>query len=196
MTVFSAHNWRDNAELIADVGSMGFIKGKVLDATFGMGIFWNDFKPDELVTNDLHVESADFHYDYRQFPEDWENEFETVVFDPPYKLNGTPDNELVDVRYGVHRKQSVKDRMDSIIDGAKECYRCVKKGGFLLVKVQNQVSSGRMWFQTDLVTQALNELGAKKVAELHFLRTPRPQPSGRTVKHPRSNFSTLMIFKK
>lgn len=196
MTVFSAHNWRDNAELIADVGSMGFIKGKVLDATFGMGIFWNDFKPDELVTNDLHVESADFHYDYRQFPEDWENEFETVVFDPPYKLNGTPDNELVDVRYGVHRKQSVKDRMDSIIDGAKECYRCVKKGGFLLVKVQNQVSSGRMWFQTDLVTQALNELGAKKVAELHFLRTPRPQPSGRAVKHPRSNFSTLMIFKK
>ena len=191
----AAHYWRNNGELIADVASLGFIKGKVLDATYGLGAFWSSYIPNELISNDLYT-AADYSYSFTNFPSHWENKWDTTVFDPPYKLNGTPSQGQIDKAYGVHKKATLQERMDLIIAGAKECYRVTKDKGFILIKVQDQVSSGKMHFQTDAVSSALVELGAAKVAQMHFLRSPRPQPQGRKQVHPRSNFSTLMVFKK
>ena len=101
----------------------------------------------------------------------------------------------------MHRIASVKERLSLIIDGALECLRVVKPSGYLAVKVQNQVASGRLHFQTDLVTQVLGGCSysiaekARKIAEFHLLRAPRPQPHNRQV-NPYNNYSTLMIFKK
>ena len=189
--IMAAHKWSNNAALIADVISLGFIHGDILDATYGLGRFWSKCRPEGLVTNDKYTE-ADFNFDFTSFPHEWGSKFDSVVFDPPYKLNGTSTLES-DVPYGVHKPATVEKRLDLIVAGAIECLRLVKKGGFFLVKVQNQVSSGRMHFQTDMVTQALN---ARKVAQMHLLTNPRPQPKGRRQIHPRSNYSTLMIFKK
>ena len=191
----AAHYWRNNGELIADVANLGFIKGKVLDAAYGSGAFWGSHTPTELVSNDLYT-AADYSYNFTNFPSHWKDKWDTTVFDPPYKLNGTPSHGQVDKAYGVHKKATLQERMDLIIAGAKECYRVTKDKGFILVKVQDQVSSGKMHFQTDAVSSALVELGAVKVAQMHFLRHPRPQPQGRKQVHPRSNFSTLMVFKK
>jgi len=191
----AAHYWRNNGELIAAVASMGFIKGKVLDAAYGTGAFWSSYVPNDLTSNDLHT-AADYSYNFTDFPSHWENKWDTTVFDPPYKLNGTPSQGQVDKAYGVHRKATLQERMDLITDGSRECYRVTKDKGFLLIKVQDQVSSGKMHFQTDTVSSALIELGAVKAAQMHFLRSPRPQPQGRKQVHPRSNFSTLMVFKK
>ena len=191
----AAHYWRNNGELIADVASLGFIKGKILDTTYGLGAFWGSYTPKELASNDLYT-AADYSYNFTNFPSHWENKWDTTVFDPPYKLNGTPSQGQVDKAYGVHKKATLQERMDLIIAGAKECCRVTKDKGFILVKVQDQVSSGKMHFQTDAVSSALVELGAVKVAQMHFLRHPRPQPQGRKQVHPRSNFSTLMVFKK
>ena len=84
----AAHYWRNNGELIADVASLGFIKGKVLDATYGLGAFWSSYTPNELISNDLYT-AADYSYSFTNFPSHWENKWDTTVFDPPYKLNGT-----------------------------------------------------------------------------------------------------------
>ena len=180
---------------MAAAASMGFIKGKVLDAAYGSGVFWSSYAPSDLTSNDLYT-AADYSYNFTDFPLNWENKWDTTVFDPPYKLNGTPSQGQVDKAYGVHKKATIQERMDLIIDGARECYRVTKDKGFILVKVQDQVSSGKMHFQTDAVSSALRELGAVKVTQMHFLRSPRPQPQGRNQVHPRSNFSTLMVFKK
>jgi hypothetical protein len=191
----TANYWRNNGELIADVASLGFIRGNVLDAAYGAGAFWTSYTPSNLTSNDLYT-PADYSYNFTEFPLNWENKWDTTVLDAPYKLNGTPSQGQVDKAYGVHKKATIQERMDLIIDGAKECYRITKGKGFILVKVQDQVSSGKMHFQTDAVSSALKELGAVKVAQLHFLRSPRQQPQGRRQVHPRSNFSTLMVFKK
>jgi len=189
--IMAAYKWSNNAHLIADVIKLGFIHGDILDATYGLGRFWSKCRPNGLITNDLYTE-ADFNFDFTDFPQAWSKKYDVVVFDPPYKLNGTPSVES-DIVYGVHKPATIEERHDLIVAGAIECLRLVKKGGFLLVKVQNQVSSGRMHFQTDIVTQALN---ARKVAQMHLLTNPRPQPKGRRQIHPRSNYSTLLIFKR
>jgi len=188
----AAHKWANNGELIADVQKLGFLNGKVLDATYGLGRFWSKTEGVDLTTNDLYTE-ADHHYDFTTFPDEWASSFDSVVFDPPYKLNGTPTDNSSDKDYGVHKAATIQERLGLMIDGSKECLRLVKKGGFLLVKCQDQVSSGRMHFQSDILTNAID---ARKVVQMHLLTNPRPQPKGRRQIHPRSNFSTLMIFKK
>jgi hypothetical protein len=191
----AAHPWQNNGKLMADVADLGFIKGKVLDATYGLGAFWNCYTPTELYSNDLYT-PATYSYNFTDFPPEWENKWDTTVFDPPYKLNGTPSQGQIDKAYGVHKKATLQERMNLIIEGAKECHRITKDKGFILIKVQDQVSSGKMHFQTDAVSCTLGKLGATKIAQMHLLRNPRPQPEGRSQIHPRSNFSTLMVFKK
>ena len=134
--IMAAYKWSNNAHLIADVIKLGFIHGDILDATYGLGRFWSKCRPNGLITNDLYTE-ADFNFDFTDFPQAWSKKYDVVVFDPPYKLNGTPSVES-DIVYGVHKPATIEERHDLIVAGAIECLRLVKKGGFLLVKVQNQ----------------------------------------------------------
>ena len=91
--------YRDNADLIAYVARLGYLDGTVLDATYGLGTFWKDFKPDTLITNDLY-KPADHAWDFLDLP-CRDGEFDSVVYDPDYKLNGTPALPEMDDRYGV-----------------------------------------------------------------------------------------------
>ena len=154
MTILAAHKWATNGDLIADVAGLGFIHGSVLDATYGEGVFWSKTRPEGLITNDLY-KPADHQFDFTSFPPSWGDRYDCVVFDPPYKLNGTP-TEAVDGRYGVDKVATLQERLDLIVKGAIECMRLVRTGGYLLVKCQDQVASGRMHFQSDLITQALD----------------------------------------
>lgn len=185
-------NWANNAELMADVQTLGFLDDDhpVWDATYGMGTFWKLRRPAMLFGSDLHpgkgVATIDF-TDSGFADRQWHS----VIFDPPYKLNGTPDPE-VDEIYGVDTYTRWQDRMELIRAGVEECAR-VTGDGYLLVKCMNQVSSGKVRWQTDLVAEAAKGFG--KVCEFN-MPTGRPQPMGRRQVHPRNNVSTLMILKR
>lgn len=193
-----AHRWGTNAKMIAEaVVPLGYIEGYVLDATYGPhGGFWRNYQPESLATNDLNAEAAMFHDDFRALR--WaRGEFDTVVFDPPYKLVGTPAMGDMDNRFGTEEEHASLNRdgkLSMIRDGAIDCLRVTSK--WLLVKVMDQVEGGRMRWQTDLVTDALCPLGARKVDRFDFLTTPRPQPGDRGQKTARSNYSTLLVFLK
>ena len=195
MAVMAAHAWGTNAEMIADIADLGYIGDTVLDATYGLGRFWSKYQPNNLISNDAHPLRGDLSYDFTSFPEDWEGQYDTVVFDPPYKLNGTPTLGKMDEDYGIATYTSLNDKLDLISRGVTECVRVTKAGGTILVKIQDQVASGRMWFQSDMVHDTLCGI-ANKVAVFHFLTKPRPQPEGRRQINARNNYSTLLIFKK
>jgi hypothetical protein len=183
--ILRAHTWPTNAHLMADVAALGYVTGTVFDATYGLGNFWTEYRPDLLVTNDLYT-PADFALDFTKTGF-LDGMFSTVVFDPPYKLNGTPSE--ADVPYGVHFPTRWQDRMDLIARGTEECARITNT--FLLVKCMDQVCSGAMRWQTDLVTEAAN---ITKVDRFDFLSSPRPQPGTRRQVHAASNYSTLLVF--
>lgn len=187
MLVEAAHHWPTNAHLIADVAKLGYLDGTVLDATYGDGNFWTQWKPDVLVTNDLY-KIADYAWDYRtRYHTDT---YDSVVFDPPYKLRGTPAQPAFDDQYGIEKAMRWQDIMDDIRIGAENCYRIARR--YLLVKCKDQVVSGKVRWQTNMVTTAI---GVEHLVDrFDYLKTPQPQKAGRRRVHASRNYSTLLVF--
>jgi hypothetical protein len=188
--VLGAYAWSTNAAMIADVARLGYLCGTVLDATYGEGKFWTEFRPPWMLTNDSR-KSADFSDDYRDMR--WaDRSFDSVVFDPDYKLTGTPSSVEKDARYGTDEPKRWQDRMSDIELGAAECWRITRK--YLLVKCMDQVVSGKMVWQTDRITRVVERYGGRKKDRFDFLNTPQPQPEGRKQVHARRCYSTLLVF--
>lgn len=197
--VLGIRAWPSNAELIADCAQLGYLREewRTLDPTYGYGTFWKVWKPRELVASDLDPEkSPEGHpVDFTALP--WaDRSFDCVVFDPPYKLNGTPDGiDGVDERYGVHDETTNwRDRMRLIRSGISECAR-VLGDGYLLVKCQDQSCAGKTRWQTVNFTNYAATLDLGLVDRFDFL-SYRPQPFGRRQVSARRNASTLLVFKR
>jgi hypothetical protein len=187
--------WTSNAELIEDCARLGYLRRewRTLDCTYGLGTFWKQWCPDCLVGTDVHPTKAlTFAADFTALPFP-DRSFDSVVFDPPYKLNGTPD-AVVDARYGVDRSMRWQQRMDLIRDGIEECAR-VLGDGYLLLKCQDQVCSGKVRWQTHEFVGLADYLGLGLVDRLDML-SYRPQPAGRSQVHARRNSSSLLVFKR
>ena len=197
MTVLAAHRWHTNGHMIADVAQLGYLDGRVFDATYGQGAFWKIWRPENLVTNDLHTD-ADHHYDFRMFPREWQSFFDAVVFDPPYKLNGTsrPQDFATDNPYGVAGPYvSAKARDALMVDGLIQCSWVTRR--YLLVKCQDQVCSGHMHWQTVMMIDAARTWSMELVDRFDLLGKHRPQPmEGRQQKHAHGRPSTLLVFRK
>lgn len=202
--VLSFGGWADNAELIADCARLGYLRKdwRTLDTTYGMGSFWKLWEPDVLVGCDLDPDKSPvgIPVDFTDLPF-IDRSFDAVVFDPPYKL-GTPETAYVnktkhafDSLYGVDKVAlRWQDRMDLIRSGLAECAR-VLGDGYLLVKCQDQVCSGKIRWQTDAVTVWARGLGLGKVDRFDF-KSYRPQPKGRRQVHAARNTSQLLVFKR
>lgn len=196
--VLSVGTWKNNAELIRDVAHLYLDPAwVVLDATWGMGGFWKEWSPVSgfLVKADLYpLPGIELRADFRRLPFA-SGSLDAAVFDPPYRLNGTPDLGAFDDRYGIGEYVPWQERMTLILDGAVECGRTVRKGGILIVKIQDQVCSGKVVWQTDEVTAALAGT-MQKVDRFDFVNAARKQPAGRKQVHARRNASQLLVFRK
>lgn len=188
--VLTAEAWATNGHLMADVARLGYLNGRVLDATWGMGVFWRECAPAELVGMDLDPTKAPHvRADFRALPFA-AGSFDVVVFDPPYKLNGRP-TEAADGRYGVHVPASPAGRMGLIFDGLADCLRVARH--HVLVKCQDEVVSGHKVWQTQEIPRWAEQHGWKLVDRFDRLGRPRDQPHRRQV-HTRQNYSTLLVL--
>lgn len=180
-----------NAQLMADCARLGYLDGRVLDLTYGLGRFWTECQPTHLITNDLHT-AADLTVDWTA--PDAHARFahlgpiDVVVFDPPYKLNGTASLPS-DAGYGVHR---AGDRMAAIEAGLQTA-RLIQPRR-VLVKVQDQVVAGRKVWQTMFVWEEMLAAGGWKLRDQLHVSSYRPQPGGRRQVHARQDYSTLMVW--
>lgn len=195
MVIFSAQKYSDNSELISACFELGYLRDDwlTLDPTYGKGTFWKERRPNLLITSDKYQRNAQIDdVDFTDLP--WpDGAVDAVVFDPPYKMNGTPSHP--DNAYGVGTPVRWQDRIDLMKRGQKECSRVLKPGGYLLTKCMDQVVSGKVVWQTDIMTaQAIHD-GLTKVDQLLYLTNPRPQPHSRQC-HSRRNYSSLLIFRK
>jgi hypothetical protein len=194
VTILTAQAWASNAELIADVAKLGYLGGTVLDVTYGLGTFWKVYQPAIFRGTDIDSSKSrsGCSVDFRSLPFG-DRSYDTVVIDPPYKLNGTPD-PTVDARYGVHVAATWQDRMELMLQGLRECLRVSRQ--FVLMKCMDQVCSGKKRWQTFSCIAEAHRVGAELVDRFDMLVTPRQQPPGRRQIHTQGNYSTLLIFEK
>jgi hypothetical protein len=201
--VMAVGTWRNNAELIADCARLGYLPtdevAQVCDPTYGLGRFWTVFRPANLTASDLDPAKSPTgtSVDFTDLP--WPSQhFDAVVFDPPYKLNGTSTGTggaTCDADYGVDRWSGARDRHDLIRRGITECVRVLRVGGHLLVKCQDQVNGGKVRWQTREFADHAEQLGCRLVDQLHLL-SYRPQPPGRRQEHARRNYSTMLVCRR
>ena len=194
--ILAIHKWRTNGYLLWDCARLGLIKDTdvTLDCTYGYGEFWSVWSPRFLVATDLNPDkspSVSGGMDCRYMPYD-DRAFDAVVFDPPYKLNGTPDDDI-DERYGVDTPTHWTERMQLIRDGARECARVCDRA--LFVKVQDQVVCSVIRWQTIAVAEEIVPQGFGLRARFDFLGR-RAQPEGRTQRNPYSCSSQLLVFQR
>lgn len=186
-----------NADLMVACHALKYLSNEwdILDPTYGEGAFWNKWRPQWLFTSDLNPDTkVDYHDNFRNL--DWPDvRFDAVVFDPPYKLNGTAGSHASDARYGVAKTTRWQDRHQLIFYGITECLRVTKVGGFVLIKCMDQVVSGHKRWQTRLFADHAETCGGDLVDMLH-LPGQRAQPGKRSQVHSHANYSTLLVVQK
>lgn len=195
--VLAAQAWKSNAEMIADVARLGYLNGHVMDCTYGLGVFWKQWKPEKLTAHDRYTLDG---VDFRNLPHP-DGMFDSSVIDGPYKLNGT--SSAPDIRYGVHTYASWQGRHALIREGITECHRVIKPGGYVLVKCQAQVCSGAIRWQDREFADHGESLGMTLVDRFDLLGKGRKQPE-RTRKdgkpsrqhHAYGRPSTLLVLRK
>lgn len=197
MTVYAIGTRRTNAELIADCHTLGYLRDtdRVLDPTYGLGRMWRNWTPPDLTASDLNPLLAPLCRDFTDTG--WPDlEFDAVVFDPPYKLNGTSTGRGAassDRDYGVEHRASWQGRHDLIRRGITELARITRRT--LIVKCQDQVCGGRVRWQTLEFADHATTAGFNVVDVLHVVGS-RPQPGGRTQRHARRDYSTALILER
>lgn len=197
--------YKTNADLILAAAEMGYLAGSVLDMTYGKGGFWTKYDPGpRLVSNDWDPAlPTDQSHDFRALPVEWSEEFDSTVFDPPYKLDGTPHDTgpgEANLLYGTHAGARPYEGVAAIgqlyMDGYDEAHRVTKPGGHILVKVMNQVSGGKTrWFWAAVHEYAREKHGDRHVTDLYLIGS-RAQPSERRQVNVRNNYSILMVLER
>lgn len=188
----------DNADLFAEVSRLYLKTGDaVADVTFGQGVFWRkiDLKNIKLYPSDIQT-MPDFAFDFRSLPYG-SGVFDCVVFDPPYMHN--PGKPAVNKNYqnaettkGLYHK----DIIDLYVQGMAEAHRILKPKGFLFVKCQDEIESGRQnWSHIEIFDVAKTlKFYAKDLFVL--LQKRKPIQQHKAQKHARKNHSYLWVFQK
>lgn len=185
-----------NEDLIPDVLSLYAKDGDMIaDVTYGKGNFWKQtdlskysFFPSDIMTG----------IDFRDLPY-LDETFNIVVLDPPY-MHGSkaPINEHLDSTYRNNFRGGYGNDyvLCLYLQGIMECWRVLKDKGYLFVKCQDQVESGKNKYDHIKIYNMALDLGM--IAEDLFILVVNKVPMMRHKYqfHARKNHSYLWVFKK
>lgn len=188
--VLAATPWPSNADLIADVHRLGYLRDTdhVLDPTFENGVWWQRWRPAQLTTHHRAKDGSDF----RALPYP-DATFDAIAFDPPYVCPGGRSTSTIPEmheRYGMAEGGfddpdfRTPAELQAIIDaGLTEMVRLVRpartkrQGGIILVKCQNYVWSGELFPGAEFTLRHAWSLGLVLVDRFELLTKPGPQPT-------------------
>lgn len=218
--VLAAAEWPTNAELIADVARLGYLRDTdhVLDPTYELGVWWQQWRPEKLTAHYRAQDGSDF----RHLPHP-DGAFDAVAFDPPYVCPGgrkTSTIKAMHRRYGMAEGGyedpdfRTPDQLQAIInDGLTEMHRLVRRSqfkkmhrnapnGIVLVKCKDYIWSGQYFPGAHNTLAHALSLGFVLEDRFEFIGDPGPQPTvnpdgtPREQKHARRNHSTLLVLRK
>lgn len=210
--------WRNNAEMIADVMALYATPGSIIvDVTFGKGKFWTLYEPVAkalrcgfscggitFVAHDKALDRGDG-VCWDDLPEA-DGSVDIVVMDPDYVARGGRETstipDMVDA-YGMdHADKTPEGLWTSITPGIDEAWRVLKPGGLLMLKCMNYISSATFQNVTDWAFKHFELVGFEMEDWAILVGGTGPQPktnpdgSERRQVHLRQNASHLLIVRK
>lgn len=173
----------------------------VYDLTYGAGVWWNQLGDEVFVE---HGAIADFTRMTEMEFDLSRDGFDVVAFDPPYVLQGgeprgsegfADQQRKFRERYGIDKPRNINELKQLIFDGLATARTLTKAKGFVLVKSMPFVTSGKVHFIPDDITEWMRAAGWTKFDELIFLKAPGPQPNHQRQLQARRNYSVLQIWR-
>ena len=170
-------------------------KLRILDATFGLGVFWKDSYPKEWTVYGMDADKTKrptLYGDNRSIPVRG-NIFDVVIYDPPYVTHGWSKWDE-SYRYGsAEGYGSISYLFPSFLDEAE---RVLRTGGIVIAKLANQIHSGRFFDQV-CEFKVMAQTQFTLCNEVIKIRSAaRPQPAGRRQLHAEQRHSYYVILRK
>ena len=199
-----------NAEIFPRILALHVSRGsKVADITWGQGVFWK-----KVPAEDYQVVGSDLKtgVDCRKLPYK-DEEFDCVVFDPPYMEGFFRKSEGHLGGYGTHsgfrKAYSISEAtgeggqkwhaavVDLYVRGGREAARVLRKNGIFIVKCQDEVSANRQWLTHVEIIIAYEKIGFY-ACDLFVVVRPNQPGVSRLIKqvHARKNHSYFLVFQK
>jgi hypothetical protein len=146
-----------NADLIATIAPL-YLTGEVCDLTYGLGRWWDRYRPAGLVCHDLDPDKGDG-VDFTALPEP-DDSYDAVTFDPPYVpaggyLTSTRRLDYRD-RFGLIQR-SQAELVDLWRAGLTEAARVSRR--WVLVKCGDYVSGTALVLGHRVMLDLADELG-------------------------------------
>lgn len=187
----------NNAELLESVAALWISPtDRVVDVTYGNGVFWKNLPNIKVEGTDLGIDGTDC----RSLPYEDES-VDVLVFDPPYQpVHGQPDRSFgVGRSYRLNSEtplQTISQVMNLYQEGLNEASRVVRKGGRVLVKTQDLTYNHRLHLAHLDVLQRMVVAGFD-LADMFVLlnRSRMPQPTKRQQRAHRAHSYLLVGVK-
>lgn len=133
-----------NAELFQQVARLWIApEDRVVDTTFGRGVFWKLLPDIKVEGSDLASDGIDF----RDLPYE-DSSVDVFVFDPPYQpQHGQPERSFGvgnSYRLASTGRQTISQVLKLYSQGLAEAGRVVRRGGRVLVKTQDLTYNHRL----------------------------------------------------
>ena len=193
---------------------------KVLDMTYGNGVFWKNILNEPIIgnpnhweigsktyglwANDIDPDKGEYSYDLRNLPKEWENQFDAVILDPPYLLMGGIQTLKASIDRGYKNKEREKNSKSGQIGAVERLYgggiiqahKVLKRSGILIIKCMDQVRGGQQqWLSHDILDMC-RIFGFRNEDMLVFVNKNRPTMRHETQKHARHNHSYWLVSRK
>ncbi len=190
-----------NDEIILNIMKLYGIEQFDLDCTYSKGVFWKNIIPPVHKTDLVPQTEDTTQADSANLP--FANDsFRSIMFDPPFIING-PDKEYKDGSAIMKKRFSgyvnYAELKEHYYKTMKECHRILKEDGYLVLKCQDTVSSGKNHFTHCMVMQMAIELGYRPMDMFVLLAKSRLTSfGGRWFKqfHARKYHSYFWVFQK
>ena len=150
----------DQDQMLADILSLHLNGIIELDPTYSKGVFYKNGKiPQPLHKFDLFPQTEDTVKASAEKLPFWPNSVESIVFDPPFIVGHTKEKPTGIIGKRFHGFAYIEDLWHWYDLCLAEHYRILKKGGKLVFKCQDTVSSGKQWLSHVHIINEAEKLG-------------------------------------
>jgi len=188
----------DNSDLLVQVARVYVPQGStVADVTYGLRVFWRKIDETQyrLLKSDIAPRLPDVTAaDFRFLPYEKE-QIDVVILDPPYMHGGLTVKPSINSCY-LNENGTSKSILELYREGIKDAHRVLKTGGLIMVKVGDEIESGKVQFAHINLHHQLEKMGFEVVQHFVLMRKSIPAMREAYQLHARTNHSYLLLGKK
>lgn len=154
--------YNSNYETIKNIMFLYEIEQFDLDCTYSKGAFWKDL-PSPINKSDLYPSNESVIQASSEKLPFADNSMNSIMYDPPFVIAGATyrsnkeGSSLMAKRFEGYT--TYEDLMKNYYLTLKELYRICNKDGFVVMKCQDTVSSGKNHFTHSMIMNMAMELG-------------------------------------